>query len=270
MNIQRSLGLLGFGNMGQAIVGGLLGAGAISGRLVLAFDLDRDKQDLAKRFGATVTMSPEDLAAQSEILILAVKPQNMDEALRQIQSWVLPDALVISIAAGISIAYIQKRLGEERRIVRVMPNTPAMAGAGAAGFACSATCTDEDKACARLIFESLGTAELVSEPMLDTVTALSGSGPAYFFYFVECMTAAAEKQGMPHAQACRLAAQTLLGAGRLLTESKESAASLRARVTSKGGTTEAALKVMEEMGMPAVIQQAMDAAAQRARELSGE
>ncbi|HNT89464.1 MAG TPA: pyrroline-5-carboxylate reductase, partial [Candidatus Hydrogenedentes bacterium] len=197
----------------------------------------------------------------------AVKPQIMNEALQEARKGVKPDILVISIAAGISIAFIRERLGDNVRIVRVMPNTPAMVNAGAAGIALGANCTGDDAAVARTIFEAVGVAEIVQEKDLDVVTALSGSGPAYFFYMVECLVNAAVNEGLREEQATRLAAQTLMGAGKLLASSGESAATLRERVTSKGGTTEAALRCMREERFADIVGKAVRAAAARSREL---
>jgi pyrroline-5-carboxylate reductase len=174
----------------------------------------------------------------------------------------------VSIAAGIPIAALQGWLGEEIRIVRVMPNTPAMVGAGAAGIALGPTCDGRDADVARAIFEAVGSVELVEEHALDVVTALSGSGPAYFFYMIECLVRAAVEEGMPEEQAIRMASQTMYGAAKLLVESGETPALLRERVTSKGGTTAAALGAFQEHGLAAVVARGVKAAARRSRELA--
>ena len=157
----------------------------------------------------------------------------MDDALEQIKPGLAPRTPIVSIAAGISIAFITKRLGPEYRIVRVMPNTPALVHAGAAGIALGPNCTGGDEQIARAIFEAIGVVEVVDEKLIDAVTALSGSGPAYFFYVVECLVKAAQQHGLTEKQATTLAAQTLLGSGLLLRESGESAATLRERVTQR-------------------------------------
>ncbi|MCL4694227.1 MAG: pyrroline-5-carboxylate reductase, partial [Candidatus Hydrogenedentes bacterium] len=157
--------------------------------------------------------------------------------------------------------------GAEFRVVRVMPNTPALVGAGAAGIAPSPNCTAADVETAHAIFRSIGVSEQVPESLIDAVTALSGSGPAYFFYLVECLSRAAVAQGLPKEQADRLASQTLVGAGLLLRDSGESATILRERVTSRGGTTEAALKQFECDEFPKLVESAVAAAVRRSREL---
>lgn len=267
MSVRGTLGFLGFGNMGRAIAGGLLENGAAAAKYLAAYDMDPDKRACAEVMGLQVYGSAPELAKACDTLMLAVKPQSMDEALTEIQNALKPSTLIISIAAGISIGYLQGRLGEAFRVIRVMPNTPALVGAGAAGFAPSGNCTQTDADTAHAIFRSLGVSEQVPEPLIDAVTALSGSGPAYFFYLVECLAQAATAQGLPREQAERLASQTLIGAGLLLRDSGESAATLRERVTSRGGTTEAALKQFAADGFPLLVESAVGAAVKRSREL---
>jgi len=267
MKLNGTLGFLGFGNMGGAILRGLLKAETLAVEQAWAYDVDAEKCAQAKALGVAVAATAAELAGKSDTLVLAVKPQSMAEALAQAQPGVSPKTLVISIAAGISIGYVQENFGRDVRVVRVMPNTPALVGAGAAGIALSENCTAAAAEVARTIFEAVGVAEMVSESMIDGVTALSGSGPAYFFYMVECLVAAATAQGMDEAQATRLAAQTLLGAGRLLKESGEPASVLRERVTSKGGTTAAALEAFRQGGFDKVVAAGFDAAAARSKEL---
>lgn len=267
MALESALGMLGFGNMGQAIARGLVATRTMAAAKIAVFDVDEPKRALARALGAVAAASPEDLARQSEVFLIAVKPQSFDAAIEPIIDTLPQEALVVSIMAGVSIASIQKRLGADRRVVRVMPNLPALVGAGAAGIALSSTCAPADKETARAVFESVGTVEFVPEDAMDVITALSGSGPAYFFYVVECLTHAATRHGLPEDQAARLAAQTVLGAALLLRDSGEPAAVLRQRVTSKGGTTEAALNAFREKGLDEVIAAGVAAAAARSREL---
>ena len=262
-----TLGFMGFGNMGRAILLGLLGAGTISADRVFVYDVAPDKRAEAETAGAAVVSSPDELARNANTLILAVKPQVMAEAVESLKPGIGAKTRVISIAAGISITYLQERFGKNVRVIRVMPNTPAMAKAGAAGIALSDNCTEADAAAARAIFEALGLVEVVPEALMDVVTALSGSGPAYFFYMVECLTEAAGKHGLGSQQAANLAAQTLLGAGRLLKESGETAAVLRERVTSKGGTTAAAIEAFRAGGFDRIIAEGVAAAVARSKEL---
>lgn len=267
MTLTCTVGFLGFGNMGRAIAGGLLERGTIAPKHLAVYDVDVDKQTQARELGLTVCADPAELGRVSNVVMLAVKPQSMDDALQALAPAVSSKTLVISIAAGISLEYIANRLGRDCRAIRVMPNTPALVNAGAAGIAVGPNCTAEDSRVAQTIFEAVGTVELVPESSIDVVTALSGSGPAYFFYMVECLVAAAKQHGLSEQQATRLAAQTLLGAGLLLRESGETAETLRERVTSKGGTTEAALNVFHERGLCDTVEEAVAAAIRRAKEL---
>jgi len=267
MALQGTVGFLGYGNMGSAILKGLLAQSTIRAAQARAYDPEPGRCEAARAAGAVLCASPEDLAASSDVLVLAVKPQSMDSALAPVRAALRPDTLIISIAAGIAIAKLQACLGPGRRIVRVMPNTPALVRAGAAGIALSPNCTPADEAVALEIFGSIGIAVTVKEEDIDVVTALSGSGPAYFFYLAECLAEAAQSEGLDPEVSVRLAAQTLYGAGKLLFESGESAAVLRARVTSKGGTTEAALNQFRADGLAKVIRAGVRAAAVRSREL---
>jgi len=267
MALSGTLGFLGFGNMGGAILQGLLGAGTTTADRVAVYDVLEEKCAAGAALGAAVAASPEALAQACDTLVVAVKPQNMAEALDQMKPGFEPKTLIVTIAAGISIGYIQERLGGEARVVRVMPNTPALVNAGAAGIAVSDNCSGDDAATACTIFEAVGIAETVPEALIDVVTALSGSGPAYFFCLVECLARAAAAHGMDEAQATRLAVQTALGAGRLMAESGESPVVLRERVTSKGGTTAAALESFCADGFDRVIAAGVDAAVARAKEL---
>jgi pyrroline-5-carboxylate reductase len=265
--IDGTLGFLGFGNMGGAILKGLLKAGTLLPENAVIYDIDADKAAAAAELGVKWATSPEELAAASDIVMLAVKPQTMADALGQIKPALNPRTLVISIAAGISIGFLQGRLGNEFRVVRVMPNTPALVSAGAAGIALSENCTPTDAAVTRAIFNAVGIAERVPESMIDAVTALSGSGPAYFFYMIECLVNAAVAEGLEPAQAARLAAQTMYGAAKLLIETQEPAAVLRERVTSKGGTTFAALEAFRAGNFEQLIAAGVRAAVARAKEL---
>lgn len=267
MAIPGVVGFLGFGNMGEAIARGLVRAGAIDGRQILAYDVDAAKARKAASLGGAAAATAEALARGSDTLLLAPKPQDMRAALQSIRGALRPQTLIVSIAAGISIGFIQRELGAAARVVRAMPNTPALVGAGATGFAPSGNCTAGDKTVARGFFEAIGIAEEIDEALLDAVTALSGSGPAYYFAFVEASTTAAIALGLPAEQAGRLAAQTLYGAGLLLHDSGEPAGALRERVTSKGGTTAAALATFATRDLAGAVRAGMEAAAARSKEL---
>lgn len=269
MSLDGVFGVLGFGNMGGAIVRGLLHADAITADQLIIFDTTPAAIEDARGLGARIAESGQQLAEESTILLIAVKPQHMDEALETVRRGISPDVLIVSVAAGITIGHIQDCLAPNVRVARVMPNTPALVGAGAAGFSLSENCAPEDRLTVSEILDAVGISELVPESAMDAVTALSGSGPAYCFRLVECMVIAAMDEGLTEEQATRLATQTLFGAGKLLLESDESPSVLRERVTSKGGTTAAALEQFQQEGFERAVAAGIRAAAARAKELGG-
>ena len=200
-------------------------------------------------------------------VLLAVKPQRMADVTADIAGAVSPGALVISIAAGVTGAFLDSHLGGRGRIVRVMPNTPMLAAAGVSAVAAGPRATDEDVRWTERLFAASGRSLVVDEPLLDAVTAVSGSGPAYFFYLVEAMIAAGVAEGLDADVARTLAAHTCAGAGKMLIESSETPEVLRARVTSPGGTTQRAVKTLDAAGVKDKLIDAVRAAAERSREL---
>lgn len=267
MSLSGTFGFLGYGNMGSAILEGLIEHSVLTGKRVAVFDPDPARAERALELGARVAASAAELGTWSNTVLLAVKPQQMTDALAELRKGLQPGSLVISIAAGVTIPQLQSGLGDGVRIVRTMPNTPCLVKAGATGIALGPGCTEADAGTARAIFEAIGIVAFVREVELDAVTALSGSGPAYFFYLVECLTEAGIKEGLDAGVARQLAGQTLLGAGLLLQSSGETAADLRRKVTSKGGTTEAALHCFQEQSLDEVIFAGVRAAAARSRAL---
>ncbi len=263
----ESLGFLGYGNMAGAIAEGLLKQGAIAAKHIFIFDPSDSQRQHATQMGLNVVEAAAELGEQCTTIVLAVKPQQMESALKDLHDGLGAEHVLISIAAGISIAAIEAQVPEGVRVIRVMPNTPALVRAGAAGIACSATCSDTDTVLAQIIFGAVGIAESVTESDMDAVTALSGSGPAYFFYMVECLVEAAVAQGLDRDVATRLASQTLLGAGTLLAQSDVGPATLREQVTSPGGTTAAALNTFRELNLMDTVAAAVKAAADRSKEL---
>ncbi len=203
----------------------------------------------------------------ADIIILAVKPQSMGEVLAGVKDLVDKKKLVISIAAGIPISFIEKSLGKKARIVRVMPNTPALVGAGATALAPGDGASSEDLAAATSIFDSIGITVNVKEDLIDAVTGLSGSGPAYFFIIVDSLAKGGVLMGLPRDIAYKLAAQTMLGSAKLALESGKHPMELRDMVTSPGGTTIAGIQALEEGGLRAALMMAVEAATLRSKEL---
>ncbi len=259
---KTTVGLIGGGNMGTVILTGI-------GRKFSVRVCEQDAKRgafLKRRFGAKVA-GLATVASGSRIIILAVKPQNFDEVLAALRRHVRQDQLIISIAAGITCHYIEKRLGKVR-VVRTMPNLPAQVGEAVTGICRGKFATTADIKMAQQIFNCIGKTVVVDERLMDAVTAVSGSGPGYVFYFAECLEKAARSLGLNPAMARELVTQTLKGSARLLEQSGEGADILRARVTSKGGTTQAALAVFEKNKTGKIVQWALTAARKRAKELS--
>lgn len=257
------IALIGAGNMGEAILAGIHKKHAC---LVCEPRIERQAY-LKKKY--RVTISPVDLAVKAaDAIVLAVKPQDFPELLAEISTFPLKGKLFISIAAGITTRFIEKALKRPVRVVRVMPNLPALIGEGMAGIARGKRATPKDMKIAREVFQTVGDVVIVKESMLDAVTAVSGSGPAYVFLFVESLIKAARKLGFSEAEAKTLVYQTLLGSTHMLAKSDDSAATLRLKVTSKGGTTQAATDVFMKKEILGMFEAALKAARNRARELA--
>jgi len=266
----KKIGIIGIGNMGGAILNGLISSGAARKSDVIGFDSDAAKRASAKkRFGVPISKSISEVTAHCDIIILAVKPQSIDEVLKEIRSCG-KDRLYISIAAGIKTYHIEKELdlGHRPRVIRVMPNTPALVGEGISALCGGRYAAARDIKTANEIFLSVGETVEAKEKYFDLITAVSGSGPAYFFYLKEALVGAAVRQGMDKTTAKKLVSKTGLGAARLLMESGDEPEILRQRVTSKGGTTERAIEVFERAGMRKIIERAVIAAMKRSKELS--
>lgn len=262
------IAFVGGGNMAAALIGGLAQAGGGHDIEVLEIDPGRAR-DLQARFGVQIHGAAGAWLGPAEIVVLAVKPQQMRAAVDAIRPH-LARPLVLSIAAGVRASTLARWLGSDV-VVRTMPNTPALIGAGITGAAALPAVSAGQRAAAELILRAVG--EVVwfdDESMLDPVTAVSGSGPAYVFFFIEAMQQAAREMGLSEAQSRSLSVQTFLGAARLAAASDEPAAVLRERVTSKGGTTAAALQCFEADRVKAAIVRALHAANARARELGDE
>ena len=260
---------IGGGNMATALIGGLLQQGFTPGDLSAVDVSEEARRRLQQQFGVSAMAALGGEIAE-DVVLLAVKPQQMRAVAKDLCAS-LRGQLVISIAAGIRTADLARWLGGHPRIVRVMPNTPALIRSGVSGLFAAAAVNQADRDSAQSILGAVGGVVWVqNEPDIDAVTAVSGSGPAYIFYFIEALEQAAVELGLSDGQAHQLAVQTFVGAAKLAAGSDEPAAVLRARVTSKAGTTEAALKSMEASGIKGKIVDAVHAAARRSRELGDE
>ena len=264
----HALAFIGAGNMAEAIIRGLCAAKVVAPRNIIASDPRPGQRAALKKNYKIRTVADNSAAIRSAtIVFLAVKPQMMETVLPEIASALTNKQLVISIAAGISTTYIEKFLPTKTPVVRVMPNTPALVLCAMTGIAKGRWATPRHLRIAQTVFEALGAVIVVPEPQIDAITAVSGSGPAYFFYIAEAMTAAARGLGFSQSIAQQLVTQTLVGAGMMLSHGDEDAATLRKKVTSPGGTTEAALKVFDTNKLKSIFGQALLRAYQRAQEL---
>jgi pyrroline-5-carboxylate reductase len=258
---------VGGGNMANALIAGLLRQGYAPGSIRVIEPLAQNRERLSAEYGVRCLEAASGDALQCEVLLLAVKPQQMREALAPLAGR-LGAQLVLSIAAGLRLADIRRWLGGHRRLVRAMPNTPALIGAGITGLYAAAQVGKAERAAAERIMGAVGATLWVDdEAMMDAVTAVSGSGPAYVFYFIAALQEAAVQLGFTVEQARRLSLETFLGASRLAAQSGEDVTLLRDRVTSKGGTTEAALSALDADNVEADILRAVRAADARGREL---
>ncbi len=267
MKDQR-IGFVGAGNMAAALLRGLLRAGGVEASQIRVSDVNREKsQGCADQHGVSVATDNQDLAKWSSVLILAVKPQSIAGVLEQCAASIGPQTLVISIAAGVRCATLAAALSAGTRLVRAMPNTPAVVGAGATALCGSPSSTHADVELARSLFEAVGRTVLVDESHMDAVTGLSGSGPAYVMVIIEALADGGVRAGLARDTALLLATQTVLGSAQLLLASGEHPAVLKDRVTSPGGTTSAGLAAIESGRLRHTLAHAVQQATLRAREL---
>ena len=270
MQNNLKISIIGGGNMAVALIGGLAGKLTDAANIHVV-DINTDAlQRVQTQFGVTTALQIDDRVGQSDVVVLAVKPQQMKEVAAQLLPHI-SGQLVLSIAAGIRAADLSRWLNHHAAIVRTMPNTPALIGQGITGMVKLAGVSQAQQETADAIMRAVGaTVWLSDESLIDAVTAVSGSGPAYVFYFIEAMQQAAQELGLSAAQGNELAIATFVGASQLAAQSSEPVATLRERVTSKGGTTYAALTSMDASGVKDAIARAMKAAAERGRQLGEE
>jgi pyrroline-5-carboxylate reductase len=256
--------------MGGALVEGMISGGLVKPEALIVSDSDEGRRrEIAGRLSVGVTADNREAVRGADLILLAIKPQNMVEVVAELSDAVPPEALVISIAAGIATSFIEKGLRQKIRVVRVMPNMPALIGEGAAALAPGAHATGADLALARHIFDAVGITVEVKEELMDAVTGLSGSGPGYAFLIIEAFTEGGVRMGLPRETALTLISQSLLGAAKLCLKGEKPPAELRAMVTSPGGTTLAGLKVLEERKLTEALIDCVEAATNRSAELGG-
>ena len=266
-----TIGFIGAGNMATSLIGGMLQQNFKASRIIASDSNAEQCEKLARQFGIRTATDNAILAQECDVLILSVKPQVMQTVCRDLPAQRKQGQLVVSIAAGISCSSLEQWLGEQTALVRCMPNTPSLRRQGVSGLYATDRVSAEQRQLAENILNAVGISLwLDQESQIDAVTAVSGSGPAYFFYLIEAMTAAGERLGLPRETAERLTLFTALGAADMAVHSDVDAAELRRRVSSPGGTTEQAIKSFARDGFPEIIERGMQAAAARGAELSRE
>ncbi len=263
-----TIGFIGLGNMAQALIGGIISKGLFVPQEIIGSDpIEAARDKAAKKFQIQVRDNNADVAREADIILLAVKPQFLKVAIADIMDEVNDAKLEISIAAGKTIEWISKEFEKDVKIVRVMPNTPALVGEGCAAVCPNNLCSDADLNVALDILGSCGTANVVPENMMDVVTGVSGSSPAYVFMFIEAMADAAVLGGMPRKQAYEFAAQAVLGSAKMVLETGKHPGELKDMVCSPAGTTIEAVKILEETGFRGIVMDAVQAAIERSKEL---
>jgi pyrroline-5-carboxylate reductase len=267
MSNDKTIGFIGAGNMAEAMIRGLLRGGDFAiAQIAASGPREERMRELRDTYGIYATTDNK-VPAASEIVVLSVKPQILSRVLDDVGSTISPDALVISIAAGVPVAAIQARLATGTRVVRAMPNTPALVDAAATAIARGEFARESDLEDAKRIFDAIGTTVVLDESLMDAVTGLSGSGPAYVFLILEALSDAGVKVGLSRRTSQLLAAQTVLGSAKLLLETNGHPGMLKDMVTSPGGTAITGLHTLEHGGLRTTLMNAVEAATRRSREL---
>ena len=262
------LGIIGIGNMATAIVGGIIKNGILQPDEIIASRRNTEiLNKMKEQYAIAVTVDNKEVVEKSDIIMLAVKPQFMEEVIKEIKDYVSEEQIIISLAPGKTIQFYQKTFGKVIKIARCMPNTPALVGEGCTGICFSESMTELDKNKVFTYLQACGKTEEVSEQLMDVVVAVSGSSPAYVFLFVEAMADAAVLGGMPRKMAYEFAAQAVLGSAKMILETGKHPGELKDMVCSPGGTTIEAVKVLEETGMRASVMQAMSACIEKSKKL---
>lgn len=267
--VDKKIGFIGCGNMGQAILEGMIASGQVLPGNIWVYTPSADKvAAIREKFGVNAAESAQQVAQVADIVFGAVKPNIMLKVMSEVNSSLNKETVVISIAAGITLDTLATVLGHDRKIIRAMPNTPALVNAGMTSVTPNALVTPEDISDAVNIFRTFGQAEVVSESLINAVVGVSGSAPAYVFMFIEAMADAAVLGGMPRQQAYRFAAQTLIGSAKMVLETDTHPGALKDKVCSPGGTTIEAVRVLEEKGFRSAVIEAMVKCMAKSEQLS--
>ncbi|TXR91962.1 pyrroline-5-carboxylate reductase [Bacillus sp. SH7-1] len=269
--MDKQIGFIGCGNMGMAIIGGMLNKHIVSSNHIICSDLNTTNlENASEKYGITTTTDNNEVAKNADILILSIKPDLYPLVINEIKEVIKNDAIIVTIAAGKSIESTENAFNKKLKVVRVMPNTPALVGEGMSALCPNEMVTKKDLEDVLNIFNSFGQSEIVSEKLMDVVTSVSGSSPAYVYMIIEAMADAAVLDGMPRNQAYKFAAQAVLGSAKMVLETGIHPGELKDMVCSPGGTTIEAVATLEEKGLRTAIISAMQRCTQKSVELSGQ
>ena len=262
------IGFIGCGNMGQAMLSGMIDSGRVSSKDILVTDkLLASRVNTQKKYGVEITSNNVELTMIADIIVLAVKPQFYEEVLTEIKSAIWENKIVVSIAPGKTLGWLEEKIGKPAKIIRAMPNTPALVKEGMMGVCANDKVAKDELELICKIFNSFSKTEIVTEYLMDVVTAVSGSSPAYVFMFIEAMADAAVEGGMPRKQAYTFAAQAVLGSAKMVLETGIHPGELKDMVCSPAGTTIQAVRILEEHGMRAAVMDAMKACIDKSRNM---
>lgn len=260
------IGFVGSGNMASSMIGGIIKNNLEKPEnIICSAKTKRTLEKISKHYGVRTTLSNREVAEQASVLVLAVKPHLYETVMNEVKDYLSPECIVISIAPGKTLIYLKSVLGEDRKIIRTMPNTPAMVLEGMTAVCPNENITDSDLEYVMSLFNGFGKAQVVEEKMMDAVVAVSGSSPAYVFMFIEAMADAAVADGIPRRQAYEFAAQSVLGSAKMVLETGMHPGELKDMVCSPGGTTIEAVRVLEEKGMRSAVIEAMKACSCKAK-----
>ncbi|GAA0785375.1 pyrroline-5-carboxylate reductase [Hathewaya limosa] len=264
-----NISFIGCGNMGRAMIGGIINSGIVKPQEIFVADLFVPSLEKVKeKYGANTTVDNIEVSKKADVLILAVKPNILSSVASEIKNSIKKDTIIISIVAGKTIANLEEYFGNEHKIVRTMPNTPALVGEGMAAVCGNKNINDDDLNKVKSIFSSFGKVEVIPEKLIDAFVSLSGSSPAYIFMLIEAMADAAVYDGMPRDKAYKIAAQAVLGSAKMVLETGKHPAQLKDMVCSPAGTTIEAVEVLEENGFRSSIMKAMKACTNKCKDMS--
>ncbi|MEG0868321.1 MAG: pyrroline-5-carboxylate reductase [Hafnia sp.] len=267
--VDKKIGFIGCGNMGKAILGGLVASKLIPAENITVYNRSaKSVEAISQEFGSRGANSADEVAKEADVLIVGVKPNMMANILGEIRDALKPNAIIVSIAAGVTLETLEFALKDGQKVVRVMPNTPALVNAGMSSITPNKQVSEDESALIVEIFSSFGRAEIVPEYLIHSVVGVSGSAPAYVFMFIEAMADAAVLGGMPRAQAYQFAAQAVMGSAKMVLETGKHPGELKDMVCSPGGTTIEAVKVLEQKGLRAAVMDAMQSCMAKSEEMS--